>query len=168
VSTRKGQLQVIRLLPVLKQRFPDIHYHCIGIPTEAADFIAQAKDLGVAEQITFHGAVSDNALKSMLLATDVFVMLSTESKTGDVEGFGIAILEANALGIPAIGAKGCGIEDAMQNYKSGILINPKEEQEIVEAFQTIMENINSYQTNASQWARRFAWDKVILDYVKLI
>ena len=48
---------------------------------------------------------------------------SSPTATGDVEGFGIAILEANALGIPAIGALGCGIEDAIENYSSGILIN---------------------------------------------
>src|SRR5690606_11393034 len=122
VSTRKGQLQVINLLPELKKRYPEIHYHCIGIPTEAADFFEQAKVLGVDQQVTFHGAVDDQTLKEMLLATEVFVMLSTESPTGDVEGFGIAILEANALGIPAIGSKGCGIEDAIQEGISGFLV----------------------------------------------
>src|SRR5690606_29260011 len=71
VSTRKGQLQVIKLLPALKQRFPDLHYHCVGIPTEADACMAQAKALGVADQVTFHGAVPESSLKSLLLATDV-------------------------------------------------------------------------------------------------
>lgn len=167
VSTRKGQLQVIKLLPALKQRFPDLHYHCVGIPTEADACMAQAKALGVADQVTFHGAVPESSLKSLLLATDVFVMLSTESETGDVEGFGIAILEANALGIPAIGAKGCGIEDAISNFKSGIVINPKENLEIVDAIDTILNNMDSYKTKTLEWASSFSWNKIILDYLKL-
>ena len=167
VSTRKGQLQVIKLLPALKQRFPDLHYHCVGIPTEADACMAQAKALGVADHVTFHGAVPESSLKSLLLATDVFVMLSTESETGDVEGFGIAILEANALGIPAIGAKGCGIEDAISNFKSGIVINPKENLEIVDAIDTILNNMDSYKTKTLEWASSFSWNKIILDYLKL-
>src|SRR5690606_39827613 len=129
--------------------------------------MAQAKALGVADQVTFHGAVPESSLKSLLLATDVFVMLSTESETGDVEGFGIAILEANALGIPAIGAKGCGIEDAINNYKSGIVINPKENLEIVDAIDTILNNMDSYKTKTLEWASSFSWNKIILDYLKL-
>ena len=41
---------------------------------------------------------------------------------GEGEGFGIALLEANALGIPTIGALGSGIEDAIADGVSGKLI----------------------------------------------
>ena len=84
VSSRKGQLQVIQQIPELLKQFPELQYHCVGIPTEAAVFLEKAKSLGVAKHITFHGSVTDAILKQTLLQTDVFVMLSTESKTGDV------------------------------------------------------------------------------------
>ena len=52
VSSRKGQLNVIKHLPELIKHFPDIHYHCIGIPTEAKAFMEIAKSLKVA--ITYY------------------------------------------------------------------------------------------------------------------
>jgi len=94
-------------------------------------------------------------------------MLSTESKTGDIEGFGIAILEANALGIPAIGTKGCGIEDAIDNYKSGILIN-NNALKLKEALVEILENMEDYQKSSISWAQKHSWSKIINMYLTLM
>lgn len=165
VSTRKGQLQVIKLLPALKQRFPDLHYHCVGIPTEADACMAQAKALGVADQVTFHGAVPESSLKSLLLATDVFVMLSTESETGDVEGFGIAILEANALGIPAIGAKGCGIADAIKDGVSGYLVEGQDVTEVSKRLSILLDAPQTYKEQAKAWAQQHDWNEIIKQYM---
>lgn len=168
VSTRKGQLQVIKLLPELTMLYPNIHYHCIGIPTEANDFMHQARALGVDTKVTFHGAVDDIRLKAVLLASDVFVMLSTESNTGDVEGFGIAILEANALGIPAIGSNNCGIEDAILDEKSGLLVSNGDIAEFKSALKSIMEHPDQYKAGAIKWANRHSWDDIVARYIKEI
>ncbi|WP_456439222.1 glycosyltransferase family 4 protein [Psychroserpens sp.] len=167
VSSRKGQLNVIKLLPNLLKQFPETHYHCVGIPTEAEHFSKVAKDLGVLKHVTFHGSVEHNTLKQILKNTDIFIMLSTESKTGDVEGFGIAILEANAFGIPAIGSIDCGIEDAIDNYKSGILIN-NNAVELKEAVKYVLENIEDYKKYSTSWAQKHSWSKIINMYVTLI
>ena len=165
VSTRKGQLQVIKLLPELIKSFPELQYHCVGIPTEADDFLEQAKSLGVASHVTFHGAVDGNILKEILLATDVFVMLSTESSTGDVEGFGIAILEANALGIPAIGSKGCGIEDAIQEGVSGFLVDAQDAVTFSSRLTCLLENPQAYKEQAKAWAQQHDWNQIIKHYI---
>ncbi|MDW5290734.1 glycosyltransferase family 4 protein [Formosa sp. PL04] len=168
VSTRKGQLQVISHLPELIKTFPDVHYHCIGIPTEADAFMAQAKSLSVDSYITFHGVVDAKILKEMLMATDVFVMLSTESTTGDVEGFGIAILEANALGIPSIGSKDCGIEDAILDGKSGFLIERDNTLAFEAALFGILEHPEVFKKEAVSWAKTHSWNAIIKRYIKVI
>lgn len=168
VSTRKGQLQVIRLLPELKMTYPEIHYHCVGIPTEAAEFLRAAKGLGVEAQVTFHGAVDAPTLKASLLATDVFVMLSTESSTGDVEGFGIAILEANALGVPAIGASGCGIEDAIANGVSGFLVSAQDVVAFRSSLDKLLEDPNKYKLQAKSWAEQHDWNTIVQHYIKFL
>jgi len=167
VSSRKGQLNVIKKLPKLIKEFPELHYHCVGIPTEAESFIKIAESLDVDSFVTFHGSLDDDELKQSLDATDIFVMLSTESSSGDVEGFGIAILEANAMGIPAIGTKGCGIEDAIDNYKSGILID-NDAISLKNAIREIMENKKDYQKSSISWAQRHSWSKIINKYLTLI
>jgi len=164
VSSRKGQLNVIKQLPQLVKEFPELHYHCIGIPTEAEDFKEKAKDLGVLNHITFHGSLDALALRKILKKTDVFVMLSTESITGDVEGFGIAILEANALGVPAIGSKGCGIEDAIKTGHSGVLIDAENSDEFIKGIVDILSHKERYQMNAQTWAKNHDWSRIINRY----
>lgn len=168
VSARKGQLQVIKILPELIKVHPNLHYHCIGIPTEAAKFRKESKRLNVDSYITFHGAVSETHLKQILCKSDIFVMLSTESKSGDVEGFGIAILEANAMGIPAIGSKGCGIEDAIENGISGLLVDSDNSENFKKAIDKILINKKTFNKNAIEWANSHDWHKIVKQYINLI
>jgi len=168
VSSRKGQLNVIKHLPELIKKYPDLHYHCVGIPSEAEAFLKVAKSLHVESNITFHGSVDDDTLKQTLEATDVFIMLSSESSTGDVEGFGIAILEANAMGIPAIGSKGCGIEDAIDSGKSGFLIDVNDANQLIESLNRILENSAQFKSDAKTWANAHDWLYIIKRYEKLL
>jgi phosphatidyl-myo-inositol dimannoside synthase len=168
VTFRKGQQNVIKALPKLKEKFPEIHYHIIGIPTEKRKFEELAKNLNVENCITFHGMLSDEDLKSILSQTNVFFMLSEQLNNGDVEGFGIAVLEANYFGIPAIGSKNSGIADAINDHYSGRLVTPKNSDEVVEAFSEIINNYEKYSKQAKLWSKEFDWSKVIKKYLDVI
>ncbi|MCK8479552.1 glycosyltransferase family 4 protein [Psychroserpens algicola] len=168
VSSRKGQLNVIRHLPRLIEQYPDLHYHCIGIPTEADVFLEAAKQRHVESHITFHGSVDDQTLRQYLAATDIFVMLSTESATGDVEGFGIAILEANAMGVPAIGSKGCGIEDAIKSHHSGMLVDVDDSAQFIDGITEILNNTSKFKSEASTWAKSHDWSTIVKRYIDLL
>ncbi|MBR9845710.1 MAG: glycosyltransferase family 4 protein [Algicola sp.] len=168
VSSRKGQLNVIKQLPELIKQFPEIHYHCIGIPSEAEAFKTVAKQLNVESYVTFHGKLELELLKQKVSATDIFVMMSSESKSGDVEGFGIAILEANALGIPAIGAKGCGIEDAVNDRASGVIIPLDDSEQFIKAIALILKDKNRFQYEARAWAEQHDWSNIITKYTALL
>ncbi|WP_417860797.1 glycosyltransferase family 4 protein [Winogradskyella sediminis] len=165
VSERKGQHEVIKLLPKLVKRYPDIAYHCIGLPTEQKACVLLAEQLGVANHVVFHGRVNNAVLKSALEASDVFVMLSTVTTTGDVEGFGIALLEANALGIPTIGAKGCGIEDAIKEGESGFLVTLGDEVAIEAALNRLLCSKSKYSEMSKIWANQHEWDVIIKKYI---
>lgn len=165
VTSRKGQQNVIAHLPFLIEKYPNIHYHCIGLNTETEDFMEKAKLINVVEHISFYGRVSDEELQSMLLDSDIFVMLSTATLSGDVEGFGIAILEANSQGIPAIGSIGCGIEDAIENNMNGLLVDPKDEKAFENAINQILKNQNAFQGGALSWSNKHDWSKVVQLYL---
>ncbi|MGC1472565.1 MAG: glycosyltransferase family 4 protein [Psychroserpens sp.] len=168
VTSRKGQLNVISHLPDLLLKYPELHYHCVGLMTEAEDFIRHAEVLKVQNRVTFHGRVNDEELQTMLMASDIFVMLSSETATGDVEGFGIAILEANLLGVPAIGSLGCGIEDAIAAKMSGLLVPPKSSEAFVQAVEDILSTPRAYREGAIDWATKHDWSEVIKAYLKCI
>lgn len=164
LTFRKGQQNVIKALPLLKEKFSDIHYHCVGIPTEKEKFSELAKSLNVLENITFHGILSDSQKNKIIQESSVFVMLS-QIVNNDFEGFGIAVLEANHLGLPAIGSKNSGIADAIKDGFSGILVNPENPTEIVNALSEILNNYDVYSENALQWSKKFDWDNIIKKYI---
>ncbi len=165
VTSRKGQQNVIKHLPKLIETFPQIHFHCIGLKTEANDFEMLAKQLEVFDYVTFHGRKDDAELQSMLMESDIFIMLSSETTTGDVEGFGIAILEANALGVPAIGSIGCGIEDAIDANRSGMLIDAFDSEALVVAISSILNETANFEIGAKTWAKEHLWTDVIQSYI---
>lgn len=168
ISERKGQHLVIQKLPYLLKTYPDIHYHMVGISSEKAKFLELAKSLAVEKHLTFHGVVSQARLVSLLSKSDIFVMLSEETKLGEIEGFGIAFLEANFMGLPAIGSKNCGIEDAINNYRSGILVDAKSISDFNTALSEILEHRDSYKMNAKEWALEHTWEQIVEHYIKLI
>jgi len=168
VTERKGQLNVIKHLPALLETFPKLYYHCIGITTNAEQFREEAKRLKVDGSLGFHGRLNETDLKETLQQADIFVMLSKETRTGDVEGFGIALLEANAMGVPVIGSKGCGIEDAIKGGYNGELIDYRKGDEFLKSISLILNERADYAENAKNWAKAHDWSRIIQDYLALM
>ncbi|MGM5470826.1 glycosyltransferase family 4 protein [Flavobacteriaceae bacterium LMO-SS05] len=168
LSERKGQLEVIKHLPKLIDAYPELHYHGVGIATEAPRFMALAESLGVASHVTFHGSKTQAELKTFYETCDVFVMLSRQTKSGDVEGFGIAILEANYFGLPAIGALGSGIADAILDGNTGLLIRYDDSAAFKRAVQTILKDKDGFETRAKAWALQHDWSRIVKRYVEVI
>jgi phosphatidylinositol alpha-1,6-mannosyltransferase len=158
VSPRKGQHHVINALPELIQSFPGIHYHIVGIDGMKQPVVSTGEKLGVTDRVTFHGRVpSAGQLSKLYRSGDVLIMLSENQPDGEVEGFGIAILEANYFGIPAIGSKGCGIDDAISDGYNGVLVDGRNPAEVNEALKRIMGNYAQFSANAREWALRHDW-----------
>lgn len=166
VTKRKGQHNVINAMKNVLEEFPEAHYHIIGLPTEVNSLKALAVENKVENNITFHGALPDEKMIACIRGSNVFAMLSERQSDGDVEGFGIAILEANYLGLPAIGSLETGIEDAISNGISGYLIKPQNSRDFIHSLKEIMNNYQIYSKNAYDWSLHFTWDRVILDYIE--
>ena len=125
-----------------------------------------AVSLCVEKNIVFHGMLQRNKLIDLLKSCHVKMMLSKESSLGDVEGFGIAVLEANAVGLPAIGSKNTGIEDAIKDGFSGRLVTANNENEIVNALIDITENYADYSLHAKEYAAQHDWKHIVKVYTK--
>lgn len=160
LTKRKGQFNVIKALPRLLKVYPNLHYHIVGLPTLQTEMQELAGRIRVENNITFHGKVSVEMLKKVYRMSDIFIMLSETQASGDTEGFGIAILEANAVGLPAIGSKNCGIESAIWQGKSGFSVDPHNEMEIEDALNKIIENYDVFSENARVWAYKHDWARV--------
>ena len=164
LTKRKGQHNFIKAIPKIRDVFPQLHYHLVGLPTERENLENLAKELKVVEHITFHGAVSEEKKIGLLKNSQIFLMLSNSIENGEVEGFGIAILEANSLGIPAIGSINSGISEAIKSNYNGILVDPNNIEEIERALINIINNYKTFSLNSKEWANFFNWDVIIEEY----
>ncbi|MCR8666350.1 glycosyltransferase family 4 protein [Aestuariibaculum sp. M13] len=168
ISERKGQVEVVKLLPELLETFPNLHYHCVGIDTEGGHVKSLVQQSGLDAHVSLHGVLEQNQLKSYLAQSDIFIMLSKPGEKGDVEGFGIAILEANALGVPAIGAYGTGVEDAILERKSGGLIHLGDAKELKKLLKNILDHKKSYKQGVEDWAKEHDWKSIVKQYTALL
>lgn len=79
---------------------------------------------GLEESVHLLGRVSDELLHALYNAADIFVMPNIPV-ANDMEGFGLVSLEAASCGTTVIASELEGIQDAIQNGKNGILLEPK-------------------------------------------
>jgi phosphatidylinositol alpha-1,6-mannosyltransferase len=168
VTDRKGQENVVLALPEIILAYPAAQYHLIGKPTNKEKIEAKAKSLGVESRIRFYGAVSRDELLQKLGGATVKMMLSNHTVEGDFEGFGIAVLEANAFGVPAIGSKDSGIADAIDHGETGLLVDQYNPKEVTAAVQTICNDYLRFSKNAKTWARQHDWKIIVKEYVAAI
>ena len=169
VSPRKGQHRVIKALPAVLKVYPNAHYHIVGRPIYASQLTALAQQLGVEDHVTFHGVVKNHRdLGNYYAAADIFMLLSENQPNGDVEGFGIVALEANYFGLPVIGAKYCGVEDAVNDGSSGYLVDANNPKEIVEAVSLHDRHKEGLKAGSRIWAEQHNWKEIIVQYLNLL
>jgi len=86
------------------------------------------------------------------------------------EGFGLTTLEACALGKPIIATNVGAIPEIIINEESGILVNPKNSNEIVKSVIYLLDN--PYMTkkitfNAAKRSKFFDWKKTVSQYLEI-
>lgn len=120
LEPRKGIDRVIAALPAILRRHPDAVFAIAGSGADAARLRSLAAEKDVADHVVFLGRI-DADMKSALLSTsDVFAMPVRRVGTS-VEGFGISYIEAAWFGVPSLGGKDSGAEDAVWDEKTGLL-----------------------------------------------
>ena len=130
LQRRKGHDTVLRALPALALAVPDVHYVIVGTGEEEARLRGLADELGITKQVTFTGPVRDADLPALYQACDVFVMPNREEPGRDVEGFGIVFLEAAAIGKPVVAGRSGGVEEAVLDGKTGLLVDGTDPQAV--------------------------------------
>lgn len=121
VHERKGQDVVIRALPRILAKHPDVHYVAVGHPYKQTAFRELARTLGVEQRVHFLGAVSSEEVVCALNAADLFVMASQHTSNGDFEGYGIAVVEAALCGRAAVVADSSGVCEAIEPGETGLV-----------------------------------------------
>jgi len=159
-------------LKVIKETHPSIRikYYLIGSGSETEKLKNMTKDLSLRNEVIFLGAINDNMKKKYLKASDVFIMPSIATKKS-IEGFGIVFLEVNFYKLPVIGTISGGITEAIENYKSGVLIEPNDLNGLIDAIVYLYENeeerkrMGEYGYN--RVINKYNWKFLVDEYIRV-
>jgi glycosyltransferase involved in cell wall biosynthesis len=121
----KGFDEVIEAMPALVAKHPDLVYLLCGEGTDRPRLEAKARAAGIGERVVFAGYVDEAEKVDHYRLADCFVL------AGWYEGFGIALLEAMACGVPAVASSLDGSREAVGDGRLGIVVNPREQGALV-------------------------------------
>ena len=125
LTSRKNAALLIRSLPAIIELRADTHVILVGSGTEAKALHALAHDCGVTEHVHLLGFREDVA--DLLAASDLLVHCA------HLEGFGFAVAEAGAAGIPAIGARTSSVPEIIVEGETGALFEDDSVADLVRA-----------------------------------
>jgi phosphatidylinositol alpha-1,6-mannosyltransferase len=162
VVPRKGQERVLKALPQVIERVPDVVYLVAGREgEEILKGVVEELDLG--NYVHFLGFIEQKQLPKFYNASDLFVMPSY-STDADIESFGIVYSEASACGVPVVGGRGGGVSEAVLDGETGLLVDPYDVDELAEAMIGLLTDENLSRRLGTNGRRRIeqelSWKKV--------
>jgi phosphatidylinositol alpha-1,6-mannosyltransferase len=127
--------------------------------------------LGLQERVRVLGRVSEEMLLTLFRGSDLFVMPNVPVP-GDIEGFGVVMLEAGLCGLPIVAADLEGIRDVVREGENGVLLpagSPEPFAAAIEGFRSDRAALRQASEAALRSTLdRFAWDVVVEQYVEAL
>lgn len=173
IKRRKGYHFILSsLVPILRED-PDLLYVIVGKLSQSPDYAQQLTEYIEANKITsqvrFLSGLSRDEIRNLYGHARIFV-LAPQNVGGDVEGFGLAFLEAAAAGAPSLATKGSGADDAILEGKSGYLVDPRDNDLFRDRIKRVIESTelrDALSRDAQEFARSMDWSGKIKEYKTL-
>jgi glycosyltransferase involved in cell wall biosynthesis len=151
--THKRVDRLIEVVGTLRGHWPGLRLHVIGRgPDEAAVRRAAAP---FADSVVVHGFVDDSTKSALLRESWLNVTLS------DGEGWGLAVVEAAAHGVPTVCREVDGLRDSVRHQETGWLVRDDEDVggAIHDALTLLArpDDATAVADACRAWAARFDW-----------
>ena len=123
------------------------------------------------KKVLMLGYIKDKDRNILFNNCDIFVQPNIKI-TGDMEGFGISVIEAGACGLPVIASDLEGLKDAIKNNENGFLAESENAKEFEQKILELLSN-DTYTKEFGKRARKFvidnfSWDKIAKRYLEVI
>jgi glycosyltransferase involved in cell wall biosynthesis len=152
---RKGVAWFVReVVPRLDDSYV---YLIVGEGPDFARVSALVDKLNLEGRVFLLGRVTAEMRNGLLYASDVFIMPNVHVH-GDIEGFGIAAIEAGCCGLPVIASDVQGLKDAVLHGRTGFLVEAGNTEGFLERVRKMdlkREDIRSFVIEMFDWQRVF-------------
>ncbi|MHA1918020.1 MAG: glycosyltransferase family 4 protein [Candidatus Ranarchaeia archaeon] len=134
LEIEKGLTKLIQSLPEVINEFPKLKLKLIGEGKDKKILENLSKELEVEKNIDWGGRVSRKEMIKHYADSDIVILLSK------FEPFGAILIEAGAVGRPAIGSNVGGPSEIILNGKTGYLVDPDDVKSISERIKHLLRN----------------------------
>ncbi|MCC3327582.1 glycosyltransferase family 4 protein [Nocardia abscessus] len=139
----------------LRDRIPGLRLDVIGDGWWADNLRDNARELGIADAVTFHGHVDERRKHELLARAWVHVLPSRK------EGWGLAVIEAAQHGVPTVGYRSSrGLTDSIVDGATGVLVD--DVAQLAEAVGDLLDDPGARTVmgeKARARAREFSWEQ---------
>jgi phosphatidyl-myo-inositol dimannoside synthase len=170
LEPRKGIDRVLRVLPRLIAQFPRLVYLVIGDGSIRQALETQARALALLDHVRFIHGASDQVRDAYLAVSDLFV-LPGRINGDDVEGFGMAYIEAAWFGLSAVAGNAGGAVEAVLHEQTGLVCQGDQDEDLYLVIKRLLDNPawrRELGARAQTRAYEFLWDKVVDKYLSLL
>lgn len=155
---------VLRAAAVVHKVLPNIRIEILGTGDQLEALRILAGQLGLTDNVTFHGFVTEAEKTTWLSCAHVVVNSSVK------EGWGISNIEANACGTPVISANVPGLRDSVRDGTSGLLYEYGDVGTLAQLMQRLLVDTHERERlseGALRWASTFTWERSAREMVDL-
>ena len=151
------------VLPKVKS---DVVYLIVGDGPEHRRLKKISESHPMKEHIILLGRQPDEALNNVYVAADLYIMPNVPVK-GDMEGFGLVLLEANLAETPAIASDLEGIRDVITDGQNGYKVEAGNADSFAAKIDDVLdEELESLSLRARKWVMsHFGLTKMVGDYI---
>lgn len=156
---------LLRAAARLVDRFPDAEVLVIGQGSDRPRLERIAREVGMEGRTRFTGFVEDAERDRLLAESRVCVCPSAK------EGWGLTVIESNAVGTPVVATHAPGLRDAVRDEETGFLVAEDDVGGFADRIGRLLaddELAEQMSSNAVAWARRFDWDRAADDMAEAL
>lgn len=170
LEPHKGIDRVIRAIPLVVKRFPDLVYLIGGEGSEEQSLKSLASQLKLQGIVQFLGYIPEERLPEYYDMCDIFVLANIEPRKGLMDGFGMVFIEANSRGKPVIGGNIGGVKEAIIDGETGFLVDGENINDIAEKIIRLLNDrdlARKLGENGKIRAKQFGWERVAKEFKKV-
>jgi glycosyltransferase involved in cell wall biosynthesis len=147
---------LLRALGRVAERVPDVSLQVVGEGSDRARLESLASQLGVAQRTRFTGFIGDAERDALLAGSRVCVCPSSK------EGWGLTVIEANAVGTPNVTTDAPGLRDSVRHDETGFLVAEGDEAGFAQRIAALLldDGLAERMSRAACfWSSHFEWDR---------
>lgn len=163
----KGVDTALHAVAQCRQDGLDVNYLVVGSGKKRKEYQKLASELGIADHVRLVGNVPEAELPAVFNLATAYVGVSRKADGSRVEGFGVALAEASASGLPVIAGQSGGLAEAVREGETGFVVDPDEPQSVAAAMKRLVGD-QLLARRLGQAGRKaietyYNWDRVIRD-----